>query len=79
MKQSPQQGYTLVPAIFMLGLLALLTYFINADGVANLNLAKQQNESQRARYIAEAGLSHAVVYVCGGSDTEDVIISAGLW
>ena len=54
-----QRGYILVPAIFMLALLAVVTYLINTDSAANLNLTKQQGEAQRARYVAEAGLAHA--------------------
>lgn len=59
MMQRRQRGYILVPAVFMLALLAVLAYVINADSVANLNLGKQQAETERARYIAEAGFAHA--------------------
>ncbi len=59
MKARAEQGYILVPAIFMLALLALTAYLINTDSAANLNLGKQQATGQRANYIAEAGLAHA--------------------
>ncbi|MGI9289136.1 MAG: DNRLRE domain-containing protein [Pseudomonadales bacterium] len=59
MRKGQQRGYILVPAIFMLALLAVLTYLINTDSIANLNLTKQQAQTDRARYIAEAGLAHA--------------------
>ena len=63
-------GFTLLPVILAMSLVAAIAFLLNRDNAINLNLAASQADRERARYAAEAGLQ-AVNYAvqglgCGG-------------
>lgn len=63
-------GFTLLPVILAMSLIAAIAFLLNRDNGINLSLAASQADKERARYAAEAGLQAANYVVqglgCGG-------------
>jgi Tfp pilus assembly protein PilX len=70
LRHRPSRGFTLLPVILTMSLIAAIAFLINRDNGINLNLAASQGDIERARYAAEAGLQAANYAVqglaCGG-------------
>ncbi|MBI3045853.1 MAG: DNRLRE domain-containing protein [Betaproteobacteria bacterium] len=64
-------GFTLLPVILAMSLIAAIAFLLNRDNAITVNLAASQADIERARYAAEAGLQAANYAVqalgCGGS------------
>ena len=63
-------GFTLLPVILTMSLIAAIAFLLNRDNGMNAEMAANQNDLAKARYAAEAGLQ-AVNYKvqsvgCGG-------------
>lgn len=63
-------GFTLLPVILAMSLIAAIAFLLNRDDGMNVNLVAAQADKERARYAAEAGLQAANYAVqglgCGG-------------
>lgn len=63
-------GFTLLPVILAMSLIAAIAFLLNRDNAININLAASEADRERARYAAEAGLQAANYAVqalgCGG-------------
>ncbi len=63
-------GFTLLPVILAMSLIAAIAFLLNRDNSITVNLAASQADKERARYAAEAGLQAANYAVqglgCGG-------------
>lgn len=69
-RERPAAGFTLLPVILAMSLIAAIAFLLNRDNAINVNLAASQADIERARYAAEAGLQVANYAVqalgCGG-------------
>ncbi len=52
-------GFTLLPVILMMSLIAAIAFLLNRDNGMNAEMVLDQNDMERARYAAEAGLQAA--------------------
>ncbi len=55
-----QNGYILLPVILALTILAVLSYQLTTESALNVGSAVRNQEMQTAKYVAEAGLQHAI-------------------
>ena len=65
-----QLGFTLLPVVFAMSMIAAIAYLLNRDSATNAAITANQSDVDRARYAAEAGLQAANYQVqqkgCGG-------------
>lgn len=52
-------GFTLLPVVLAMSLIAAIAFLLNRDNGMNVNLVSKQMDADRARYAAEAGLQAA--------------------
>jgi len=57
---SRQGGYILIPVVMAIALVATIAFMINYEGAIEANISGGELESDRVRYVAEAGLQHAL-------------------
>jgi len=55
-----QQGYVLITVVVTLFILAAITLLLNRESSLGVNLASSEVQAQQARYVAEAGMRHAI-------------------
>lgn len=53
------RGFTLLPVVLAMSLVAAIAFLLNRDNGVNANLIGAQSDRERARYAAEAGLQAA--------------------
>jgi N-acetylneuraminic acid mutarotase len=53
---SKMAGFTLLPVVLAMSLIAAIAFLLNRDNGMNINMVSRQMDSDRARYAAEAGL-----------------------
>ncbi len=56
----PSNGYILLPVVFSLIILAILSYQLSRESAMNTGSVVRNLEMQTAKYVAEAGFQHAV-------------------
>lgn len=71
MKRRTLAGFTLLPVILAMSLIAAIAFLINRDNGINAHMIVNQSDTDRARYAAEAGLQAANATIqgigCSGS------------
>lgn len=58
--KASQRGFILILVLVTLGVLASIAYMISRQGAINTDATAAEQHTTQARYIAEAGLNHAV-------------------
>ena len=59
-RQAHQTGYILLPVIVVITLVAAIALLMNTESALESNAAAGELDAQQARYVAEAGLNHAL-------------------
>ena len=54
-----QAGFTLLPVVLAMSLIAAIAFLLNRDNGVNADMIADQSDGDRARYAAEAGLQAA--------------------
>ena len=54
------RGFVLLPVVLLLALLAVIGYLYNQAGALQGHLLSDGEDMDQARYVAEAGLNHAL-------------------
>lgn len=55
-----QKGYVLITVVVTLFIVAAVALLLNREGSMGINMARSEAQTQQARYVAEAGISHAL-------------------
>ena len=58
--QARQAGYILLPVIVVITLVAAIALLMNTESALESNTTASELDAQQARYVAEAGLNHAL-------------------
>jgi len=59
-RTAKQTGYILLPVIVAITLVAAIALMMNTESALESNTASSELDAQQARYVAEAGLNHAL-------------------
>ena len=54
------QGYILIPAVILIAAIAAIALFNSQQSLTNLQLANTEFDNTQARFIAQAGMQHAI-------------------
>ncbi len=55
-----QSGYLLLPVAIAIALIGVIAFLISSESAIETSLAERELETSRARYVAQAGLQHAL-------------------
>lgn len=56
-----QQGYLLITVVVTLFILSAIVLLLNRESSINMSLVRSQQQADTVRYVAEAGMQHAIV------------------
>jgi Tfp pilus assembly protein PilX len=59
-RPAPQRGYILLPVIVVITVVAAIALLMTTESALESNTAASELDAQQARYVAEAGLKHAL-------------------
>lgn len=74
--QSSQTGFVLISVVLMLAMLATIAFMLNQQSSVGVNAVNSEIESDRARYVAEAGLAHSAWALQSSSCSGDITLPA---
>ena len=57
---APQNGYILLPVVLAIALVAVIAFMMNNESAIETGISSGELKSDRVRYLAEAGLNHAL-------------------
>ncbi len=58
--QSKQKGYILLPVVIIISLISIVALMMNMESALGTGASTSERESDQSRYVAEAGLQHAL-------------------
>ena len=77
MRRAGETGFTLLPVILAMSLIAAIAFLLNRDNGVNARMIANRSDLDRARYAAEAGLQVANFVVQGAGCTGNYPTSSG--
>ena len=59
-RSAQQNGYILLPVVLAISLVATIAFMMNNESAIETNISNNELESDRGRYLVEAGMNHAL-------------------